>query len=247
MAIPVVLIGAAKVAGAFLAKVGIVAAATTAVAVGATALADSPLGRPVVGALKFAGKTIGKGAKGLWGAAKKIPVLGNVFKGIEKLPHAIWSTAKKTPVIGRLCNIAEEKFYNFKAGFNKGFVELRAMIAKLKAKLVELLFKVLDSLKKETKENGKKAIDDMKKEKKAVSKSQKKDMETPSRDHTKDISRSEPEPVKTAAKGKAPVVTTDISQKINSVKGIAAPGSAAPIIAAGKGVGQKAIEKPVNR
>lgn len=166
MAFPIALIGVAKVAGAFLAKVGIVAAATTAVAVGATALADSPLGKPVVGAVKSVGKTVGKAAKGVWGTAKKIPVLGKVFRGIENLPHAIWSTAKKTPVIGRLCNISEEMFYGFKARFNKGFTELRAIIAKIKAKIVELIFKAMKNLDKETKANGDKAIDGIKKEKK---------------------------------------------------------------------------------
>ena len=252
MAIPVVLIGAAKVAGAFLAKVGIAAAVTTTVAVGVTALADSPLGRPVVGAAKAAGKAAGKVAKGIWGAAKKIPVLGKIFRGIENLPHAIWSTAKKTPVIGRLCNIAEEIFYGFKARFNKGFTELRALIAKIKAKLVELLFKVLETLNKETQKNGKTAEKEIRKEKKEALKTKNKGREAPSHERAKSVTRSEPEvaktavkresPAVTAAKREKPIVTTDISQKINSVKGMAVPGGSAPVIAAGKGIGQKAIE-----
>ena len=218
-------------------------------AVALTALSDTALGKTAIVAAKAIGKTAGKVAKGIWGTAKKIPVLGRAFRGVEwaakkvaRIPGAIWGVAKKTPVIGRLCNIAEEMFYGFKARFNKGFTELRALIAKIKAKLVELLFKVLESLKKETQENGKKAIKEMKKEKKPVSKSKNRGKETPSHERAKSVSRSEPAAAKTAVKGKSPVVTTDISQKINSVKGMAVPGGAAPVIAAGKGIGQKAIE-----
>lgn len=261
MAFPIALIGVAKVAGAFLAKVGIVAAATTAVAVGATALADSPLGKPVVGAVKSVGKTVGKAAKGVWRTAKKIPVLGKVFRGIENLPHAFWSTAKKTPVIGRLCNISEEMFYGFKARFNKGFTELRAIIAKIMAKIVELIFKAMKNLDKETKANGDKAIDRIKKEKKAVSKAAKRDRGAPSAERTQAITRNAPENAKTTVRGERsvvpaakvtakegrPAVTTDIVGKINSAKGMAVPGSVAPVIAAGKELAQKPLEKAARR
>lgn len=246
------LIGAAILIGK-----GIAIASVSAVAL--TAIADTPVGKAIGGAAKTVGKTVGKVAKGLWGAAKKIPVIGGAFKGIEwaakkvaRIPGAIWGVAKKTPVIGRLCNIAEEMFYGFKARFNKGFTELRALIAKIKAKLVELLFKVLKTLNKETQQNGKTAVKEIRKEKKEAMKAKNKSREAPSHERAKSVTRSEPEaaktavkresPAVTAAKREKPIVTTDISQKINSAKGMAVPGGAAPIIAAGKGIGQKAIE-----
>lgn len=207
-------------------------------------------------------------SKKIWSMGKKIPVIGNVFKGIEGIakkvagfPHFIWKNAKKAPVIGHICLLAEELVYNLKTNFNKRFLELRVNIAKIKAIFVELIFKVLKILDKETASNGVKAAAKRKKREKAVSKARKKDREPLSTGKSKDIMRSEPlqdkpkdiaksvsgevkEP-KAPAAGKNPIVTTDVAEKISSLKGIAVPGNAAPVIAAGKEIGQGLVKKPL--